>query len=594
MTLVCAGVPSPGCLLQAAPASGSGVHGHGEQQAACMAWHLAPGRGSRWYRPAQPMASLSLSKWRPSGLAEAGPAGSLGVAGRPQGSEDPQLLHLPFGIVKGSERLQYVWDGKEVQALDQDSLRIGADTPAGAARRWMLVMQDRLHKAFVPNRKDVTDDYWEWLHWRLVQRFFSSTLQNLSTQSMLMALGLGAKRTIAASAAINWLLKDGVGRIARMTVATNFCQSFDSDLKRIRYMTSVIFDVTIGCEFLTPFFPQHFLPLASIANVGKAIALAAFVAVHPVFQKELCKNGNLADLTAKNQAQNMVVDMASLAVSASIMFMIRGSERMRMMLPLCLYPVLAVADLYAIYHEIKAIELKTLNRERAEMVADRWLETGVIPSVSQISKEERILLPNNIQGGLLPLKITGVDSVIRDPRDVAQLLRRYSGEQYMMTLSHPEGQQWVGQPASSSSSGNSGSSSSQLSMWQKPELPAIHLCLNEDAETVDIFKAVLEASALRQILRKNLESKMSEQHHARPSSSASGVGQAATQPQHLDQLWSMAVPLTTEKEMSAWVQQAKAKANKSIKPFLKDLGQTGWKTKSILLSTSEKVRYVNM
>lgn len=48
---------------------------------------------------------------------------------------------------------------------------------------------------------------------------------------MLIAVGLGAKKAIAASAAIQWLLKDGVGRIARMTVATSFCQSFDSDLK---------------------------------------------------------------------------------------------------------------------------------------------------------------------------------------------------------------------------------------------------------------------------------------------------------------------------------------------------------------------------
>ena len=46
-----------------------------------------------------------------------------------------------------------------------------------------------------------------------------------------MALGMGARKTIAASAAINWLLKDGVGRIARMVVSTNFGQSFDADLK---------------------------------------------------------------------------------------------------------------------------------------------------------------------------------------------------------------------------------------------------------------------------------------------------------------------------------------------------------------------------
>jgi hypothetical protein len=38
----------------------------------------------------------------------------------------------------------------------------------------------------------------------ITQRFFSSTIQNLSTQSLLLALGMGAKKTIAASAAINW------------------------------------------------------------------------------------------------------------------------------------------------------------------------------------------------------------------------------------------------------------------------------------------------------------------------------------------------------------------------------------------------------
>jgi hypothetical protein len=49
--------------------------------------------------------------------------------------------------------------------------------------------------------------------------------------------------------------------------------------------------------------PQHFLALASVANVGKAIALAAFVATSPAFQQALCYGGNLADLTAKNQVR---------------------------------------------------------------------------------------------------------------------------------------------------------------------------------------------------------------------------------------------------------------------------------------------------
>lgn len=66
-------------------------------------------------------------------------------------------------------------------------------------------------------------------------------------------------------------------------------------------MTSAIFEATISCEFITPFFPNHFLVLASVANLGKAIALAAFVATAPAFQQALCRGGNLADITAKNQ-----------------------------------------------------------------------------------------------------------------------------------------------------------------------------------------------------------------------------------------------------------------------------------------------------
>jgi glutamate N-acetyltransferase/amino-acid N-acetyltransferase len=50
-------------------------------------------------------------------------------------------------------------------------------------------------------------------------------------QSLLQAVGVGAKRALPAAATINWVLKDGLGRLGRLTVATRFGESFDSDLK---------------------------------------------------------------------------------------------------------------------------------------------------------------------------------------------------------------------------------------------------------------------------------------------------------------------------------------------------------------------------
>lgn len=53
----------------------------------------------------------------------------------------------------------------------------------------------------------------------------------LPLQSLLAAVGVGAQRTLPTAAAINWVLKDGLGRLGRLSVATSFGQSFDSDLK---------------------------------------------------------------------------------------------------------------------------------------------------------------------------------------------------------------------------------------------------------------------------------------------------------------------------------------------------------------------------
>ena len=50
-------------------------------------------------------------------------------------------------------------------------------------------------------------------------------------QSLLLAVGVGAQRSLPAAAAINWILKDGLGRLGRLSVAARFGHSFDSDLK---------------------------------------------------------------------------------------------------------------------------------------------------------------------------------------------------------------------------------------------------------------------------------------------------------------------------------------------------------------------------
>ncbi len=79
--------------------------------------------------------------------------------------------------------------------------------------------------------------------------------------------------------------------------------------------------------------------------------------------------------------------MVALGFSVGVMHLTRRSDRLRVLAPLVAFPFFAVADLWAIYHELKAVQIRQLNRERAEMVAGRWLQEGRVPSVAEVSDE---------------------------------------------------------------------------------------------------------------------------------------------------------------------------------------------------------------
>ena len=56
-------------------------------------------------------------------------------------------------------------------------------------------------------------------------------LSDAGLQSLLAAVGVGARQQLPAAASINWLLKDGLGRLGRLGVAACLGHQFDSQLK---------------------------------------------------------------------------------------------------------------------------------------------------------------------------------------------------------------------------------------------------------------------------------------------------------------------------------------------------------------------------
>jgi hypothetical protein len=84
---------------------------------------------------------------------------------------------------------------------------------------------------------------------------------------------------------------------------------FDAEPKRWRMLSSIALDSAMFLELLTPLVPQYFLPIASVANIGKNISFLAASASRATIHKSFAVHENLADVTAKAGSQTIAASM---------------------------------------------------------------------------------------------------------------------------------------------------------------------------------------------------------------------------------------------------------------------------------------------
>ncbi|KAG9151505.1 hypothetical protein Leryth_015098 [Lithospermum erythrorhizon] len=195
-------------------------------------------------------------------------------------NQPTSFYHLPIGISNSGSVSRYFFYGDEVKLESFDENGVGFldfwfDFQDGLRKLaricWFAGRDFFLPRVFSAN-------YLEYVKWKLLHRVFSSALQVLATQAMFRAIGIGYLHSLPSAAALNWVLKDGLGRLSRCIYTASLASAFDTNLKRVRFLTSVMFSLSIGIEFLTPAFPHYFLLLASIANIAKQISLACYLA----------------------------------------------------------------------------------------------------------------------------------------------------------------------------------------------------------------------------------------------------------------------------------------------------------------------------
>eukprot|EP01018_Ginkgo_biloba_P002863 Gb_07487 [translate_table: standard] len=470
-----------------------------------------------------------------------------------------ELVRLPIVVHGKGSSLQYAWDGQRL-LLVKDLERNDAEGMNQWLKNCIKRMRFVTSSIFVPQQ--VQSNYIHYLKWKFVHRIFSSALQVQATQAMLQSIGIGAKRSLPSAAALNWVLKDGLGRLSKFIFTASLGPAFDADLKRVRFSTSVLFSLSIGVELLTLIFPQKFLLLATIANIAKSISMAAYVATSSAIHRSFAIADNLGDVSAKAQIQTVCFDNIGLALAASLNLLCKNNPRIEAVLPFVTYPFFSAIDLYAIYQGLKYVHLSTLNKARLEIIADKWLHSKAVPSAAEVSNMEGRQFFKCSGNRQWPLRIGSVN-----PKDgqaevlisVMKSLRNKDKYFFCVELSN-------------------------YGFLRKPQMGLL-LCLHERAMAADIVMGMLQASYIRVALRSRENSLSLSMLPKREEDYINSRSVRSEDP----------VTLKPESVLTRdWqnlLEESKRYASVEVIPLLEQMKRSGWVVKHVLLSPSEQVTY---
>ncbi len=220
-----------------------------------------------------------------------------------------------------------------------------------------------LRNSFLPSGA-LNSDYYKYTLWRIAQRFMSATTSVFGTQALLLALGF-KKNSIGIAAATTWVLKDILGKFSRIIWASKYGRRFDSDAKKWRFRSSLLFAAGSSFEVFTYLVPSLFLVIAAIANAMKQMAMLTSSATRNAIYKSFARNSdNIGDITAKGEAQIAVVDLLGMVMGIMVSRAI-GTSRTNIA---SIFLILSTLDIFCIFNEIKSVVFYSLNYERVGIV----------------------------------------------------------------------------------------------------------------------------------------------------------------------------------------------------------------------------------
>jgi hypothetical protein len=133
-------------------------------------------------------------------------------------------------------------------------------------------------------------------------------------------------------------------------------------------------------ELMSPLAPAYFLPIASVANIGKNIGFLTASASRAALHQSLCRQNNLGDVTAKAGSQSIAASLIGTTLGIAITPLL-GGDFLHMTGGFLL---LSALHQTSTYFSLQSIGLQGLNRHRLHLLLQHYIthRVGVLVAPS--------------------------------------------------------------------------------------------------------------------------------------------------------------------------------------------------------------------
>lgn len=238
----------------------------------------------------------------------------------------------------------------------------------------------------------VTNDYLPYMVWTFPCHVFGWMYSSLTTASMLQAVGVSAGPTgvAAASAAIKWVTKDGLGAVGRLIIGSKFGTVFDENPRRWRMFAELFSVAGSLLELVTPLAPSNFLLLASIGNLSKAVGKGLANPSFRVIQNHFAKSENVGDVAAKEEVWEVAAQLAGLFLSV---LLLQYDDFVTSYLDiLALWSILVGLHILARFQALRVVTFTHLNRSRLIISAFSYIRNDGTLDIYDVNHREGIVL----------------------------------------------------------------------------------------------------------------------------------------------------------------------------------------------------------